>query len=224
MPFPDEIQGPEAGGAPLGPGLPGSGYRAVIFDLGKVLVQFDFRRGYQALEGICPYRADDIPKRIAGTGLVNRFETGLIEPRDFFQQLSRVLDLRLEYGAFCEIWSGIFTDTLVPENMLEGLARRYRLLLLSNTNAIHFEMVRERYGLLRHFHDLILSFEVKAMKPQAEIFQVAVERAGCRPEECFYTDDIPAFTEAARRLGIDAVTFESAGQLARELQSRGIQW
>ena len=218
------MQGPEAGGAPLGPGLPGRVYRAMIFDLGKVLVQFDFRRGYQALEGICPYRADEIPKRIAGTGLVNRFETGLIEPPDFFEQLSRVLDLRLDYGAFCEIWSGIFTDTLVPENMLEGLARRYRLLLLSNTNAIHFEMVRERYGLLRHFHDLILSYEVKAMKPQAEIFQVAVERAGCRPEECFYTDDIPAFTEAARRLGIDAVTFESAGQLARELQSRGIQW
>ena len=68
-------------------------YRTIIFDLGKVLVHFDFKRGYQALEGLCPYTAAEIPKRLAGTGLVERFETGLVEPRDFVDQFSRILDL-----------------------------------------------------------------------------------------------------------------------------------
>jgi glucose-1-phosphatase len=109
--------------------------------------------------------------------------------------------------------------------MLEGLARRYRLLLLSNTNVIHFEMVRDQYrAILQHFHELILSYEVKAMKPDPRIFQTAVERAGCRAEECFYTDDIAAYTAAARERGIDAVTFESAGQIQREMAARGIEW
>jgi putative hydrolase of the HAD superfamily len=200
-------------------------HKAIIFDLGRVLVHFDFTRGYRALEGLCPYAAADIPRRIATTDLVTRFETGLVEPRDFFEQFSQVLGLGIEYPRFREIWSSIFTDELVPRTMLEGLARRYRLLLLSNTNAIHFEMIRERYHpLLSHFHDLILSYEVKAVKPDPRIFRVAIERAGCRPEECFYTDDIAAYTAAAREQGIDAVTFESGDQIQRELSARGIVW
>jgi epoxide hydrolase-like predicted phosphatase len=199
-------------------------YKAIIFDLGKVLIYFDFKRGYQALEGLCPYTAVEIPKRIAATDLVDRFETGLVEPQQFFEELSRILGLNLQYDRFCQIWSSIFGRPLVPENMLEGLAARYRLVLLSNTNAIHFAMVRQAYPLLRHFHELVLSYEVKAMKPDPRIFQQAVARAGCRPEECFYTDDIAAYVEGARKLGIDAVQFESAEQIQREMAARRIRW
>lgn len=201
-----------------------SDYRAIIFDIGKVLVHFDFSRGYRALEGRCDYPAEEIPHLLAPTGLVERFETGLIEPRDFVEQLSRLLGLRLDYGEFCEVWSSIFTGTLVPDALVAGLAKHYRLLLLSNTNAIHYEMVLQRYPLLAHFHDRILSYEVKAMKPDPEIFRLAVKRAGCRPEQCFYTDDIAENVDAARAIGIDAVTFESEAQLRRELEARGIDW
>ena len=158
-------------------------HRAVIFDLGRVLVNFDFKRGYRELEG-----------------------------------------LKIDYDRFCRIWSSIFTEILVPESMLEGLAARYRLLLLSNTNAIHFEMLRASHPMLRHFHHLILSYEVKAMKPRPEIFQTAIAHAGCPAEECFYTDDIAEYVAAARSQGIDAVQFESVAQLERELTARGIRW
>src|SRR5579872_6972682 len=103
-------------------------HKAIIFDLGRVLVYFDFKRGYRALEGLCPYAAAEIPKRIGTTDLVTRFETGLVEPADFFRQFSKLLELRIDYLRFCEIWSCIFTHPLVPEAMLEGLAKRYRLL------------------------------------------------------------------------------------------------
>ena len=199
-------------------------HKAIIFDLGRVLIDFDFKRGYQALEGLCPYRAAEIPGRLATCDLVERFETGLIEPRDFVAEMSAVLDLKIDYDRFCRIWSSIFTGTLVPENLLAGLAARYRLMLLSNTNAIHFEGLRASHPMLRHFHDLVLSYEVKAMKPRPEIFQAAIARAGCRAEECFYTDDVAAFVTAARNLGIDAVQFESAAQLDREFAARGIRW
>jgi putative hydrolase of the HAD superfamily len=197
-------------------------YRAIIFDLGKVLVHFDFQRGYRQLEQMCPHAAREIPKRLAGTGLVERFETGLIEPREFVDELTRILDLRVDYDQFCGIWSCIFTDTLVPDSLVEALAARYRLLLLSNTNAIHFQMIRENYPILRHFHDLVLSYEVKAMKPRPEIYRAALDKAGCRPEECFYTDDIVEYVEGARRMGIDAVQFQGAEQLERDIRARGI--
>jgi putative hydrolase of the HAD superfamily len=200
-------------------------HKAVIFDLGRVLIDFDFERGYRALEGLCPHAAAEIPRRLASTGLVERFETGRIEPRDFVAQMCSALDLEIDYGRFCRIWTSIFTETLIPESLLAGLAARYRLLLLSNTNVIHFEGLRASHSrLLRHFDELILSYEVGAMKPQPEIYQAAIARAGCRPEECFYTDDIAQFVTAARSLGIDGVQFQSAGQLQRELQARGIRW
>jgi putative hydrolase of the HAD superfamily len=199
-------------------------HRAIIFDLGKTLVHFDFQRGYEGLEGVCPHDTPAIRKLLAGTGLVGPFETGLVEPRDFVERISRALELRADYDGFCEIWNSIFTETLVPEGMLEGLRRRYRLVLLSNTNAIHFESAQRKYPLLRHFDDLVLSYEVKAMKPQPEIYRAAIERAGCAPEECFYTDDIAEFVEGGRAMGIDAVQFTGAEQLTRDLKARGICW
>ena len=200
--------------------------KTVIFDLGKVLIPFDFSRGYRAMEKLCNYPAAEIPQRIASTDIVHRFETGLVEPREFVEQLSGILELNVSYEEFCEIWSSIFlTHTLVPERVLEGLRRRYRLLVLSNTNAIHFAMVRQSYPLLlRHFDDFVLSYEVKAMKPAPAIYREAIARAQCRPEECFYTDDIAEYVEGARKEGIDAVQFVSGEQLERDLAARDIRW
>ncbi len=200
-------------------------HKAVIFDLGRVLVDFDFKRGYRQLEGLCPYPAAEIPKRLAGTGLVQALESGQVEPRKFVSEIAAVLSLDIDYDRFCEVWSSVFTDTLVPESMLEGLKRRYRMVLMSNTNAIHFEMLREHYPRIWPYFDaLVLSYEVGAMKPRPEIYRAAVERAGCAPEECFYTDDILEYVEAGRRMGIDAVQFRSVGLLQEELKARGISW
>src|ERR1035438_3678454 len=105
----------------------GGMHKGILFVLGRVLIDFDFRRGYRALEGLCPYAAEEIPRRLAGTGLVERFETGLIEPREFVAEMCRILELRVDYDQFSTIWSSIFTDILIPGEMLERLARHYRL-------------------------------------------------------------------------------------------------
>jgi len=197
--------------------------KAVIFDLGRVIVPFDFKRGYTRLEALCGIPATEIPARLAQSGLVPRFESGEIEPRDFVRQLSRHLNLDTSYESFCEIWSSIFLpETLIPEEMLEAIAKNYPLILLSNTNAIHFEMVRENYPLLRHFHSFVLSYKVGAMKPSPLIYKKAIEAAGCHPAECFFTDDIEAYVDGARQQGIDAVRFQSAAQIEIELRKRGV--
>lgn len=199
--------------------------RTVIFDLGKVIVPFDLKRGYEALRPHCRYPAEEIPRRISSTDLVRRFETGEVSPEEFVEQLSKLLGLCVDYDRFCELWSSIFLpDPLLPEAFFAALHSRYRLLLLSNTNAIHFAMIRERYVLLRHFDDYVLSYEVGAMKPSERIYEEAVGRAGCKAGECFFTDDIPLYVEGARAVGMDAVVFESAEQIQRELRVRGVEW
>lgn len=197
--------------------------KAIIFDLGRVLVPFDFKRGYVRLEPLCGIPAAEIPDRLRPTGLVQRFESGGIESRDFFAEFSKHLNLNATYNDFCEIWSSIFLpETLIPDSMIAALARDYPLILLSNTNAIHFEMIQENYPILRHFRDLVLSYKVGAMKPSPLIYQAAIEKAGCRPEECFFTDDIAEYVAGAREQGIDAVQFQSADQIRNELRARGV--
>jgi glucose-1-phosphatase len=201
--------------------------KAVIFDLGKVIVPFDFSRAYRAMAELCPYTPEDIPKRIGSvpSDLLRRFESGQVEPKQFVEQLCRVLELRIEYPRFCELFSSIFLPgALIPESLLEGLRRRYRLLLLSNTNAIHFPMVRQNYPLLRHFDDYVLSYEVGAMKPSPRIYEEAIARAQCAAGECFFTDDIAEYVAAARQAGMDAVQFQSAAQIQSELSARGVTW
>ncbi|MGA2328792.1 MAG: HAD family phosphatase [Bryobacteraceae bacterium] len=199
--------------------------KAVIFDLGKVIIPFDLERGYAALIPHCACPAGEIPRRIASTDLLPRFELGQLSPEDFAERLSALLGLEVDYARFRELWSSIFLpQPLVSEQLLEGLRRRYRMLVLSNTDAIHFPMVRERYPLLRHFDEYILSYQVGATKPAARIYEAAVSRAGCRAGECLFIDDIPLYVEAARQAGMEALRFESAAQLERELRARGLEW
>jgi FMN phosphatase YigB (HAD superfamily) len=199
--------------------------KAVIFDLGRVLIPFDFRRGYARLEALSGIPAAEIPARLAGSPLVADFESGKIAPRDFVDRFCSHLNVEIPYREFCDIWSSIFLpDPLIPEAMLQGIARNHRLVLLSNTNAIHFEMLVETYPLLRHFHSYVLSYKVGAMKPLPLIYERAIEEAECQPGECFFADDIEANVEAARALGMDAVQFHSAAQIEFELRKRGIKW
>ena len=155
--------------------------KTVIFDLGGVIVPFDIQRGYARLAPLCGYREEEIPARLRSTDLVTRFESGRISSEQFVAELSRILELRVTYDEFRGIWNGIFLPgTLVPESMLMGLRERYRLLLLSNTNELHYSMVEANYPLVRHFHHKILSYKVGAIKPSPKIYEEAIAQAGCR--------------------------------------------
>jgi FMN phosphatase YigB (HAD superfamily) len=196
--------------------------KTVLFDLGNVVIPFDFKLAYTRMAELCSCKPEEVPARIRATGLVAPFEKGEIGAEPFVRELSAALKLEISYPEFCDCWNGVFLrETLVTEALLEDLARRHRLLALSNTNPIHFAMLKEAYPLLRHFHDYVLSYEVGAAKPDAKIYREAIARAQCDPEECFFTDDLAVNVEAARAHGMDAVQFLSAEQLERELRARG---
>lgn len=197
--------------------------RTIIFDLGNVIVPFEFTRGYTQMATFCRYPAAEIPKRIRSSDLVTRFESGQMDARSFVAELSGILELDITYEAFCDVWMSIFLpEPLVPKSLLQELGQTHRLLLLSNTNEIHFPMLRAAYPMLDRFDDCVLSYEVGALKPSARIYREAIARAQCRPQECFFTDDIADYVDAARQHGMDAVQFLSLAQLESDLLNRGI--
>jgi len=199
--------------------------RTIILDLGKVIIPFDFKRSYDRMSSLSGRDASEIAERLRGNDLFTRFESGAIEPSDFVSQISGMFDLKCSYDEFCEVWSSIFLpEPLLSESFIQALHRRYRMVLLSNTNAIHFQMLEKTYPILENFDQYVLSHRVGALKPSPKIYEAAVRAAQCRPEECFFTDDIAEYAEGARRYGIDAVQFESPEQLETELKKRGVEW
>ncbi len=197
--------------------------KTIFFDLGNVIIPFDFKLAYSRLQALCNYPVAEIPQRMRGTDLVSRFESGQIAAEQFVKEFSAVLELRINYDEFCDLWTSVFLpEPLIQESLLENLRRRYRLMILSNTNPIHFHMIQASYPLLRHFDHCVLSYEVGALKPSEEIFQAAIAHAGCAASECFFTDDLAVNVEAARQFGLDAVQFLSAAQLDEELRARGL--
>lgn len=200
--------------------------KALIFDLGGVIVPLHFKEAYARMAHLCGCEPAEIPRRIGQTDLVRRFETGQVEPEPFARELLHTVGAPpMSYDDFRDLWCWIFGDhTLLPESMFASLRSRYRLVLLSNTNRLHFDVLSGKHPLLQHFHEKVLSYEVGAMKPSPEIYRAAIARSGCAPADCFFTDDVLPYVEGARAEGIDAVQFQSPEQLEAELHSRGITW
>jgi putative hydrolase of the HAD superfamily len=198
--------------------------KTIIFDLGGVIVPFDFNRAYARMEALSGLDRPSIRERIGAAGLAVRLESGRIEPEAFVEEIGGLLGVHIAFEDFCDLWSSIFfRETLIPESLLEALKSRHRLLLLSNTNAIHFGMIRRTYPLLRHLDHYVLSYEVGALKPEPAIYREAIRHADCAPEECFFTDDVAPYVEGARKEGIDAVQFTGLDRLCSELRARGIE-
>jgi putative hydrolase of the HAD superfamily len=197
--------------------------KTLIFDLGGVVVPLDFPRAYREISAYSPHSTEEIRRRIGATDLYLRSESGRIETPDFIREMSQALGLDVDEATFRRIWCSVFPPrTLLEDDLLEALHQRRRILLLSNTNAVHFEWIRENYPILRHFDGFVLSYEVGHMKPAPEIYREAVRRAGCRPEECYFTDDTAANVEGAIREGLDAVEFVSSDRLRADLAARGV--
>jgi glucose-1-phosphatase len=199
--------------------------KTIIFDLGGVIVPFDYRRGHIAMRKYCGLQEREIQRRLAEGDLVVEYESGRIESDEFHREVCHRLGVHISFDEFSRIWSSIFfPETLIAGTWVTALGRRHRLVLLSNTNDIHYRMLEKNYPILHLFPHKILSHQVGAMKPAPEIYRAALRAADSDPDECFFTDDNADNVEAAIALGIDAVEFISQAQIEKELKSREVEW
>lgn len=199
--------------------------QALLFDLGDVIVGLDFPRAYRAAAELSRYSAEEIPQVIHRAKLASPYERGELSTDDFYRRFLETLGIDIPFEQFRALWQDMFhAEPLLSEDLLAGLARRHRLVLVSNTNELHFRYIERRYRLLRHFHERVLSYEVGLMKPDAGIYETAIKRARCPAPACLFVDDKQANVEGARQAGLDAVRFEGQGRLEEELIRRGVEW
>lgn len=141
-------------------------------------------------------------------GPFEALEEGAVSPADFRDEVRRISGLQLTDGQIDRAFNAFLTG--IPASRLQALRelrKRYRIYLLSNTNAIMWDTRiasdfrvegRERED---YFDGMVTSFEARALKPSAEVFGYACRKLGILPEETVFLDDSAANVQAARALG-----------------------
>lgn len=196
----------------------------VYLDLGKVLIDFDYAMAGQRILEISPLPLSKIAKILSEPKLLFEFETGKLSAIEYYKIICEALEIQIPLDEFRILWGSMFLpEPLVSEEFLQNLKRKHRLILLSNTNEIHFEYLVERFPILNLIEERLLSYRVGYMKPDPQIFQLAIEKAGKVPEKIFFADDRLENVEGARAAGIQAIQFKSEKQLRRELNDRGVE-
>jgi HAD superfamily hydrolase (TIGR01509 family) len=197
---------------------------AILFDLGKVIVDFNFETGLQALHSACSISRNRLEEVLWDENCIRRYERGEISTSDFHTYLRDTADLQMDLMDFCRTWSSVFLPNLiVSEELLASLKQKYPLILVSNTNEAHIDYVRANYRVLDYFDHLVLSYEVGSLKPDRKIFERAIAISGCPAEALFFTDDREENIHAANQLGIHAHQFKTESLLLDALQQAGVE-
>lgn len=200
--------------------------KVVISDFGNVLMTFDRDRTYRALAHQCGKPYKEVARIIEGIGHRGEYEQGLISDAEFFDRCQKALGLHnVTLDSFAEWWGDIFWENRSVVELFKELRCNVDLVLLSNTNRLHFASVAEHYSdVLSLFKARILSFEQRRLKPSPELFVAAMRASGpnVRPEECFYIDDVPEYVAAAQQLGMKGSVYHNYAALVRDLRSCGV--
>lgn len=199
-------------------------YRAIIFDIGRVLIRVDISRAMDGLAAGLSLTPAAVWSSIQNDPHWLDWQEGRISPRDWYLHLAKRLGASLTFEQFSEVWNrALDPNPIHPESFLEKLSKNYRLALLSNTDPIHMSHEEARFPFFRFFPIRIYSYQVGASKPDPIIYRQALQACKVRAEEAVYIDDIAEYAAAATRLGMTGIVFQSPGQLQSDLKNLGIE-
>lgn len=176
--------------------------KAVVFDLGKVLLNFDYGLAAQTLAPLTRTDAVTIRRLIDQSPLLYEFETGLISCDQLIAAFTQESGYRGDVKTFRAAFGDIFSEIPPMVELHRQLhTRGIPTHVLSNTNEIAVEWVQKRFPFFAHFNSYIYSHEVRAMKPAAAIYEALERSAGFAGADLLYIDDRPENIDAAIERG-----------------------
>jgi FMN phosphatase YigB (HAD superfamily) len=200
-------------------------YSAIVFDLGNVLIPFDFKKALIKLDQVENGLGDRFNNYFkANYHLHREFEKGKISEKDFIIRMLEIVDNKIDESTFCKYYADIFSLNEDVISLLPVLKKNYKLFLLSNTDSIHKKYGWEKYEFLKYFDKLILSFEVGSVKPEEKIYRAVEEASGFSSQKHIFIDDIQEYVDGAKNIGWDAVQFVNYQKLLNDLKERNISF
>jgi len=198
--------------------------KTIIFDLGNVVAFFDHFRALEKLRPFSPLTPQEMYAAVFAGELEDRVERGQLAPAVFLRDVHRLWQLRCDVEFLAHTVGDIFSANPEVCELIPRLKQRYRILLGSNTNAVHARRFLKQFaGVLGHFDHLVLSHEIGTRKPDADFFHTCQRLANAKASECVFIDDLPVNIEGARAIGFHGVLYRPYMGLAAQLQALGVE-
>ena len=196
----------------------------IVLDIGNVLAQFRWR---EYLED-CGYSMD-LKERIANatvlSGFWDEWDRGLREEEELIaESIARDPEIENEINAFFNSFTEIVKEYEYSSEFVKSLKENgYKVYLLSNYSKKNFEMGRPYFDFVNFVDGGVISYEVKSIKPEPEIYQSLIDKYQINPEEAVFLDDLMVNLEGAKPFGFCTIQVKSHEQALQELRELGVR-
>lgn len=182
----------------------------IIFDLGNVLVYVEYERFINRLKanGVSDETYSNFFQ--GGNYRLLGYESGVISTEEFITKCLNGLHLEMERNVFAEAFNDMFSVIEPMKSLVKKLSAEniYNLFLLSNTSPLHFEYIKRKYDYVNLLRKFALSYELKSLKPDDEIYTRTIEHLDIIPEESVFIDDLEENCTAAQKFGINTICYD----------------
>jgi HAD superfamily hydrolase (TIGR01509 family) len=197
--------------------------KVVVFDLGKVLVDFDYGIATRRLASLAKVPHEEIAGVIDQSPLLVQFETGLLDNEQFYGEVCAATGFCGDQKQFDSFFADIFTP-IDPMIDLHAQLRRANVptYIFSNTNGIAVRHIRNRFPFFANFTGYILSYEHGAMKPDPKIYQMVEKITGASGSEILYLDDRSENVETGSQKGWQVVLHHTPNETIQRVRELGL--
>ena len=197
--------------------------QAIIFDLGKVLVDYDWMRAAKRFAARCSLPAPLLLLKFLQANPLVEFEKGRVTPEQFFDEAKRLTGFKGTYAEFVDYFSDIFSE--MPEMIAAQAKLRaagFPTYIFSNTNILAVEHIRAQFPFFTNFDGYIYSFEHDSMKPEAKLYEVVEAMTGRRGAELLYLDDREENIAAGAARGWQVILQEAPAKSLTAMRALGL--
>jgi HAD superfamily hydrolase (TIGR01509 family) len=197
--------------------------QVVVFDLGKVLVDFDYGIVARKIAARGTLNATEVQKFIDHSPLLFRYETGLMTKEQFYAEICSATGFCGDIGEFAQVFGDIF-EPITPMVEIHSTLRKQGIptYIFSNTNELAVGHIRRSYPFFSNFDGYILSYEHGAMKPHAKLYEVVERETGRKREEILYLDDRAENVAAGATRGWRVILQETPAKTETALRTIGL--
>jgi glucose-1-phosphatase len=195
----------------------------IVFDLGKVLVDFDYSIAGRKLASRATMAASELGQFLVHVPLIIRYETGLITSEEFYHEVKAASGYLGNLEEFAALFADIFTP-IEPMIQLHAdlRARSFPTYIFSNTNELAVRFIRQSFPFFEKFDGYILSYEHQSMKPDAKLYEVVEAKTGARGLDILYLDDRPENVAVGAARGWQTILQQSPVETRAAIEHLGL--
>jgi HAD superfamily hydrolase (TIGR01509 family) len=195
----------------------------IVFDLGKVLVDFDYSIAARRIAARGTMTIQEIAQYINQSSLFVQYELGALTTQQFCTEICRVTGFRGGLADFSACFADIFVP-IEPMVQLQATLRQRGLpaYIFSNTNELAVEHIRRSFPFYANFDGYVLSYQHGAMKPDARLYEVVERQSARRGAEILYLDDRPENVDAGAARGWQTILHETPEKSRAAIQKLGL--